>query len=445
MKYLRLFALAVLTSCSKEVEVTPSATPPPTSITDKEILGDNYTLQTTNFDFNIPGIKTSKFGFGSELSQAVSCTILYSVNGIRHIISNPSDLTPTPPIHLIYKNGGWTYEGNYPNAAMDLFRNYNSVGNDGTYVIANHGNETDIPRPYGDLFVVKTKDEKLEWTKVSKFKGFYHSAAGGDLNGDGLLDVVGLNMGTYSNWGDNLHTSLQNSNGGFDEARDFLSYEGWTPSSSAGAVLIQDLDNDNKPEIIKVTYGAGTDGTKRYSLIIMSYNQSKNKYEFRYTPKELGVFINPIVGATSLKTVDVDKDGDLDLIIATEGIDVHGIQVWMNNGKSEFSPSQTMEWTFNNLWFREFEVSDIDNDGDIDIMLSGYQYKNGASLENSILINDNGTFKPYNKQIFIPNIQPGFLKGVMFDGKLHFIGFEDLHKNDPMENKFKLHDIAVKL
>jgi hypothetical protein len=78
-------------------------------------------------------------------------------------------------------------------------------------------------------------------------------------------------------------------------------------------------------------------------------------------------------------------------------------------------------------------------------MLSGYQYKNGASLENSILINDNGTFKPYNKQIFIPNIQPGFMKGVMYDGKLHFIGFEDLHKNDPSENRFKLHDVTVKL
>jgi hypothetical protein len=263
MKQLRFLALLIFYSCSKDnVAVTPAPIPIPTSVTDKEILGDNYTLQTTNFNFAIPGIKTSKFGFGSELSQSASCTILYSVNGTRHIISNPSDLTPTPPIHLIYKNGGWTYEGNYPDAAMDLFRNYNSVGNDGTFVIANHGNETDVPRPYGDLFVVKTKGDKLEWTKVSKFKGFYHSAAGGDLNGDGLLDVVGLNMGTYSNWADNLHTSLQNNSGGFEEARDFLSYEGWTPSSSAGAVLIQDLDNDKKPEIIKVTYEAGTDGTK---------------------------------------------------------------------------------------------------------------------------------------------------------------------------------------
>jgi hypothetical protein len=35
------------------------------------------------------------------------------------------------------------------------------------------------------------------------------------------------------------------------------------------------------------------------------------------------------------------------------------------------------------------------------------------------------------------------MKGVMFDGKLHFIGFEDLHTNDPMENRFKLHDVTV--
>jgi hypothetical protein len=455
MRYSVLILFVFLFSCSKEELITPISQ---TSVTNKDVLGDNYTLQTTDFDINIPNITVNKFGFGSELSQVASCTILYSVNSTRHIISNPSDLTPTPPIHLIYKNNAWVFEGYYPEAKMDLFRNYNSVGNDGTYVIANHGNETDIPRPYGDLFVVKTKGEKLEWTKVSKFKGFYHSAAGGDLNGDGLLDVVGLNMGTYSNWPGNLHTSLQNNNGGFDEARDFLSYDGWTQSSSAGAILIQDLDNDSKPEIIRVTYGAGTDGTKRYSFIIMSYNKTKNIYEFKYSPKELGIFKDSYTGATSLKAFDVDKDNDVDLVITTESLDSYGLQVWTNDGKGNYTPNQTMEWKYSELSFREFEISDVDLDGDVDIMLTPFQSSKlfrinmngndpgfGINLQNCILINDNGTFKPYSKPIIIPNIQPGFMKGVMYDSKLHFIGFEDLHKNDPSENRFKLHDVTVKL
>lgn len=458
-----IFALGFLLNfaCSKTTDSTSTQTQVTQPSIPSVTTPTNFTIQTTNFDFVIPSIKTSQFGFGSELSQTVSCTILYSVNGVQHIISNPSDLTPTPPIHFVYKNNNWALESFYPEAAMDVFRNYVAVDNNGTFAIANHGNETEAPRPYGDLYVVKTIGEKLNWTKVSKFKGFYHSVGVGDLDMNGSFDVVGLNMGSYSNWYDNLHTSLQNNSGGFDEARELISYDRWEGKGNhgAGAVIVLDLVGDKRPEIIRADYGYNPNfPSLRYSFAILKYDDITKKYEFYYTPKDLGVFANNDRGATSIKALDFDKDGDIDLAISTEGTNYNGIQIWVNDGSGNFKPGQNIEFTHDVLQYREFETADIDGDGDIDILLNPFQNGKlfrpnslgndpglGINLQNCILINDNGTYKSYSKSILIPNIQPGFMKGVIFNGKLHYIGFEDLHTNNPSENRFKLHDITITL
>ncbi|MHA8065304.1 FG-GAP repeat domain-containing protein [Aquirufa sp. ROCK2-A2] len=456
ISFLFLFA-----SCYKE-EITPNSTPAsnnPVVINPTPVNADNYTLQITEFNFTIPNVKTSPYGFGSELSQATSSTILYSLNGTQHIISNPSDLTPTPPLHFMNKSGTWVLEGYYPEAAMDLFRNYVAVDNNGTYAIANHGNETDVPRPFGDLFVVKTKGDKLEWTKVSKSKNFYHSVGVGDLTGDGLFDVVGLNMGEKPEvqWYNNLHAYTQNADKTFSEARNLITYSGWKDFSvSAGAVLLFDLDKDGRSEIIRATYGA-IKNEKRHSILILAYNPNTKVYDYKSTA-ELGVFENPDRGATSIKPVDVDKDGDFDLAIASEGFNYNGVQIWINDGKGTFKPSQNIEFTHDVLQFREFETVDIDNDGDLDILLNPFQNGKlfrpntvgndpglGIQLQNCILVNESGTYKTYSKSISIPKIQPGFMKGAMLEGKLHYIGFEDMHINSPTENRFKLLDISIQL
>ncbi len=74
-----IITLTLLNSCAKE-QFSPVSTSPITNNPPVVIVEDNFSMQTTEFNFAIPNIKVSQFGFRSELSQATSSTILYSLN-----------------------------------------------------------------------------------------------------------------------------------------------------------------------------------------------------------------------------------------------------------------------------------------------------------------------------------------------------------------------------
>jgi hypothetical protein len=230
---LGLFFLVV--SCSKTDVPVPIAEAPST-----------FSLKSFDYDIDFTGIDFGNNGLAGQIDQSVSQTILYTTkDGLEHIIINPAYIKTTPPLHFIRKNGSWLFENKYPEAAMDGFRNYDPIDDNGTFVIANHGNEVSNPRPFGDVFVVKTTGEKLSWTKVSDGKSFYHSAAGGDLDGDGLFDISAVHMGTFINWGEAPHLYKQNTSGTFNQTRGFLDTTGFIGKNlGLGATLISDVLGD---------------------------------------------------------------------------------------------------------------------------------------------------------------------------------------------------------
>jgi hypothetical protein len=70
----------------------------------------------------------------------------------------------------------------------------------------------------------------------------------------------------------------------------------------------------------------------------------------------------------------------------------------------------------------------------------------GVNLQNSIWVNNKGTFEKYSKEINIPNIRPGFLKGFFINGKVKFVGFgEPSNRNYTFSNIFKLYEIVLNL
>ena len=414
----------------------------------------NTSTVNLNFNRNIPTTYTatkiplsisshSNNDIQVAIDGSVSGTIYYVFNGMEHVVI-PGTLffrAPlTPIVHLIKKNNIWQLENYYPEAAMGAGRNYEKIG-EGEYVFSDHGLELSQGTwPRGDIWVMKTIGEKLQWTKVSKTKSFYHSVSSGDLNGDGRLDFIGLHMGTNGDWGDNLHPYTQSSDGTFSETRSLINYDKlqqFDNKWSAGAVLVTSLFNNGTPEIIRGSYGHSSTQKNIYGFAVFSLNNTTKQYEVSYLPSNIGAFTSTEFGSTSIKVTDVNKDGKKDIIFAGEGNNNMAIQVFLNNGKNEFNPGQLISYTFDKMQFREFNLVDYDQDGDDDIILNpfhfGTQFRAGGTgsnkgagiiINNLILTNTGGNFSPLKKTIKIDGIYPAHLKGFMINGKLKFIGIQ---------------------
>ena len=445
MKYLYLF---LFISCNKEVLVKKQ-TPVSVINTTETSVVSNHRLISTPMTFNVNNVNMLML-YGT-LTNSGPGTINYEVNGVEHLIMTPSFTESAfSPIHFIKKNNQWTYEATYYDVSMGNARNYEKIET-GTYAYADHGLELHNGQewPQGHIWKVETLGDKLIWTQVSKLKSFYHSVSVGDFNNDGKKDIIGLHMGSRFNpWkNDGLHSYLNNGNDTYEEAQDLI--EPINKAVGSGSVLSSDLDGDKIPEIIVAGYAFNPNFfsiDNRYTFRILKYNKNLKQYIYTKVFQNVGIFNIPRIGSTSIKSFDYDKDGDNDIAIAFEG-EKNGIEIWENINNLDFKLSQSFGFRDDEMQFREFEISDINNDGFEDILLhpfhkgSKFYTTNGIKLENCIWINKKGKFEFYDKQISIPSIYPGFMKGFYIGGKLKFIGAEYNNIN----NVFKIHEVIINI
>ena len=424
--------------------------------------------------------RINNYGVGGPLEESVSGSVLYSIGGIEHIIGTPalSD-GGLPPIHLINKSGNWQLENIYPEAAMGNARNYVFVDST-TIAYADHGLESGNPWPYGDIWTVKNSNDKLKWNKISKYKSFYHSVAVGDLDLDGKYDLMGLHMGSYDPWKGigGLHPYIQQNDTTFvDGVNTMILPVSLGFVAGPGAVVIKDILGDKHPEIIVTQYGSSGDA---YGYLIYAYSSISKAYEFYKKANTLGVFSETKqngANSTSIKLADFDKDGIDDMAIATEGYPNGKIQIWKGKNDGIFEPDQILNYSDTSKGgypdstntFREFEVSDVDKDGWLDIIVHPFHFGNqfrinpgpngphytdngwrgyGIKLQASIWRNTKGTFNYLTNDLSIPGIYPGYVKGFFVNNKLKFFGFQNTGSYSAQatlseKHKFNLYEMTV--
>jgi len=427
MKYFTIpLCFLLFYSCSKKESNVVTPTTP---------SKEQTSVKNSTISLQVPGISPSEIG--SAVNGSVSGTTLYTKEGVEHLIISPTlffNEPLIPAIHLIKKNNEWVYESSYSEGAMGAGRDSEIFDNVGSIVFADHGLELRQGTwPNGHIMLAETNGERLVWTTISTDRSFYHSISTGDLNNDGLRDIIGLNMGTKGTWYDNLHPYLQKSDGTFEATRTLVSYNNWPGAYGGGAVLVANVWGDTRPEIIRADYGINPSfPSPRYSFAIFSYSTQTNKYEYIKGPGVYG-FATQNLGATSMRAVDFDNDGDLDIALAFEGSQTNGVEIWLNNGNADYvATNSRLEYTFNDLQFREFEVGDIDGDGWQDIILNpvnGNLFKSANAgngelyLHNLIWKNNKGIFEKLSKEQKITFAQlPTYLKSFVINNKLKFIG-----------------------
>ncbi|MCD6580021.1 VCBS repeat-containing protein, partial [bacterium] len=182
-----------------------------------------------------------------------------------------------------------------------------------------------------------------------QLSGVYQSSIVlGDIDNDGDLDLI-LTGDTGSNY---ISKTYQNSGtGSFTEIN-----SGELTGVERGYVILGDIDNDGNLDLILTGYtGAGhvgkiyrNDGTGSFTEINSGQIQG-----VRYSTLNLG---------------DIDNDGDLDLILTGYNGSYLG-KIYQNNGTGNFTEINAGQLT--SIDFGAVSMGDIDNDGDLDLIVSG--------------------------------------------------------------------------
>jgi hypothetical protein len=138
--------------------------------------------------------------------------------------------------------------------------------------------------------------------------GMTPSVAVGDLNGDGKADVVAVNFDANGNNG-RVSVFLQNpaSPGTFQGAVNFPA------GAQPQAVRIADVNGDGLPDLIVANRGPGSDGTGAAGVSVLLQDATHP-----------GSFLAPITystpwGAIDVAVADLNADGKPDLVVASLG------------------------------------------------------------------------------------------------------------------------------
>jgi hypothetical protein len=128
-------------------------------------------------------------------------------------------------------------------------------------------------------------------------------------------------------------------------------------------VVLADLDGDGAPDILLVSED---DRAKEFYL-------NDGKARFRQASDRL----RPDAVTNGAIAVDLDADGDRDLVFANAGAD----QLWINDGKARFTDESARRLPPDTDVSQDVAAGDLDGDGDLDLVF-------GNEDGNRLLLND---------------------------------------------------------
>lgn len=211
-----------------------------------------------------------------------------------------------------------------------------------------------------------------------------------DVDGDGDLDIFSLRIGSpQDNRQGPEQLWLNDGRGRFSDARDRLPHNPLDVHDHDFAH--GDLDGDGLPDLVIVVDNLSEGFQTARNRLWM--NTGGGRFAFRASP------FNAVRGDwLDVKIVDLDGDGDNDVVMPQdylEGFSFGGtppVAIWLNDGRANFEAAHDRVRGLARLPAYEAVPVDLDGDGDLDLLIAvyGILYGDGTvePFRSALLLND---------------------------------------------------------
>ncbi len=222
-------------------------------------------------------------------------------------------------------------------------------------LVANLGTVTPSDVTEGSIVWLRgTEGGAFESIPLARELGRVADVQAADFDGDGDLDVVSAVFG-WRRVGEILY--LEN------QTKDYASPElvPYTVDPRPGAihVPVADLNGDGRPDFVALI-------SQHFEAVVAFLNRGGGRFE----PNEIFSADHPNWGSSGIELVDLDLDGDLDVLLANgDTLDdlvlkpYHGIEWLENEGKYPFTYHRLTSL----YGVHRAKAADLDLDGDLDI------------------------------------------------------------------------------
>lgn len=232
-----------------------------------------------------------------------------------------------------------------------------------------------------------------------------------DYNSDGFLDL--LLTGKTSG---GSQTRLYKNNGDLSFTEVSAGFPGLVGSSAAWG----DIDNDGDLDLLLTGESTGTGTTLLY----------RNNGVLGFS-EEIGTGLSGLINGMG-GFADYDRDGDLDILLSGNSGGSDFTQLYKNDGAANFTPEASGIVAMSNS---SLEWSDVNNDGFADVLIAGEQ---AGTLRTRVYLNNAGTTFTLQS-----NSLDGIINGSVVSGDYNEDGWKDLFlvgQNGPLAS-----DRAAKL
>jgi len=238
--------------------------------------------------------------------------------------------------------------------------------------IANFNNDN-LP----DIYLVNFNSPDKLWTQntdgtfsensqqIGNSVKFNRSIGVADLNGDNYPDLF---IPNDANWNSSsVSDGLPNEVWFNDGTGKFTDSKQQLGNSASNDVALGDIDNDGDIDAVVANFHNTNLNSPVYQSNLIWLNNGNGN--FTVSNADIGI------GSNQVKLVDVDKDDDLDIILSSQGTD-KGTILYLNNGTGGFSKTNNAIKSCSS-----FDTGDIDNDGDIDLILTNAVRNSSSPVE----------------------------------------------------------------